>query len=161
MIFLPVLVRSRSYTLLDSSSGVTSSLNAERAGLKDVLVIISSYPGDRLNFGLAIEKALASSTIRIESVVAADDVSHLRPHYDFNSRSRLVGARGLVGKILVCKIFSTLVERGESLARIKQMGDAVVGSLASLGAGLEHCHVPGRGLDIWGRGRDETGRAGV
>jgi triose/dihydroxyacetone kinase / FAD-AMP lyase (cyclizing) len=143
---------------LASSSGATSSLVAERPGLKDVLVIINNYTGDRLNFGLAIEKALASSPIHIESVVVADDVSLLRSPSDSNSRSTLVGARGLAGNILVCKILSALAERGESLARVKQLGDAVVRSLASVGVGLDHCHVPGRAP--WGSGEGEGMRLG-
>jgi dihydroxyacetone kinase len=143
---------------LASSSGVTSSLTVEREGLRNVLVIINNYTGDRLNFGLAIEKALALSPIHIESVVVADDVSLLRPPSDSSSRSSLVGARGLAGNILVCKILSALAERGEPLARVKQLGDAVVSSLASVGVGLEHCHVPGR--VPWGSEEAEEIRIG-
>ena len=143
---------------LASSSGATSSLATEREGLRDVLVIINNYTGDRLNFGLAIEKALALSPIHIESIIVADDVSLLRTPCDSTLRSSLVGARGLAGNILVCKILSALAGRGESLARVKQSGDAVVGSLASVGVGLEHCHVPGR--VPWGSEEGEEIRIG-
>ncbi|KAF9459766.1 Dak1 domain-containing protein [Collybia nuda] len=115
--------------------------------LKDVLVIINNYTGDRLNFGLAIEKALVSMPIKIESVVVADDVSLL------HSTSNLVGPRGLAGNILVCKILGAFAERGAPLASVKQLGDAVVNNLASVGVGLEHCHVPGRAP--WGAGTDQ------
>lgn len=118
-----------------------------RGSLKDVLVIINNYTGDRLNFGLAIEKALASMPIKIESVVVADDVSLL------HSTSSLVGPRGLAGNILVCKILGAFAERGAPLAYVKQLGDAVVHNLASVGVGLEHCHVPGRAA--WGAGADQ------
>lgn len=143
---------------LASSSGASSSLISEHAGLKDVLVIINNYTGDRLNFGLAIEKALASSSIHIESVVVADDVSLLRPRSGSSSRASLVGARGLAGNILVCKILSAFAERGEPLISVKQLGDAVVRSLASVGVGLEHCHVPGRAP--WGSGEGDGMRMG-
>ncbi|GLB39179.1 putative dak2 [Lyophyllum shimeji] len=115
---------------------------------RDVLVIINNYTGDRLNFGLAIEKALASSRMKIESVVVADDVSLLRPASESGSQTRksLVGARGLGGNILVCKILGAFAESGANLARVKCLGDAVVHNLASVAVGLEHCHVPGRAI---------------
>ncbi|KAF8067861.1 DAK1/DegV-like protein [Lyophyllum atratum] len=137
---------------LASSSGATASGTGQvpRAPYRDVLVIINNYTGDRLNFGLAIEKALATSRMKIESVVVADDVSLLRPASEDGSQARksLVGARGLSGNILVCKILGAFAETGETLARIKILGDAVVDNLASVGVGLEHCHVPGRGSGI-------------
>jgi dihydroxyacetone kinase len=130
-----------------------SSLGAQKKPdgvMKDVLVIINNYTGDRLNFGLAIEKALASMPIKIESVVVADDVSLLRAT---SGAPNLVGPRGLAGNILVCKILGACAERGETLRRVKQLGDAVVHNLASVGVGLEHCHIPGRAL--WGSGAGE------
>jgi triose/dihydroxyacetone kinase / FAD-AMP lyase (cyclizing) len=105
---------------------------------KDILVIINNYTGDRLNFGSAIEKAKADGMM-VESVVVADDVSLLH-----SPVAKVVGPRGLAGNILVCKILGALAERGTSLNRLKEVGDAVVGNLASIGVGLEHCHVPGR-----------------
>ncbi|KAG6866995.1 hypothetical protein C0991_003911 [Blastosporella zonata] len=136
---------------LASSSGACAS-EAEQTtsvhGWKDVLVIINNYTGDRLNFGLAIEKALASSQINVGSVVVADDVSLLQSTLDgeHHSRKSLVGARGLAGNILVCKILGAFAQRGSDLALVKLLGDAVVHSLASVGIGLGHCHVPGREL---------------
>ncbi|KAJ4490735.1 DAK1/DegV-like protein [Lentinula aciculospora] len=104
---------------------------------KDVLVITNNYTGDRLNFGLAIEKARAEG-IRVESVVVTDDVSLLH-----SESTGLVGPRGLAGNILVCKILGALAERGSSLENLKRAGDTVVSQLASIGVGLEHCHIPG------------------
>jgi triose/dihydroxyacetone kinase / FAD-AMP lyase (cyclizing) len=95
-----------------------------------VLVVINNYTGDRLNFGLAIEKA-RSQGILVESVIVADDVS-------------LPEARGLAGNILVCKILGAMAERGVDLHSLKKLGDAVVKNLKSVGVGLDHCHVPGR-----------------
>ncbi|KAJ3914482.1 DAK1/DegV-like protein [Lentinula edodes] len=104
---------------------------------KDVLAIINNYTGDRLNFGLAIEKARAEG-IRVDSVVVADDVSLLH-----SESSSLVGPRGLAGNILVCKILGALAERGSSLENLKHAGDTIVSHLASIGVGLDHCHIPG------------------
>jgi len=44
------------------------------AGPAGVLVIVKSYPGDRLNFGLAAELARAEG-IAVEMVGVADDVA--------------------------------------------------------------------------------------
>ncbi|KAK7031074.1 hypothetical protein VNI00_013674 [Paramarasmius palmivorus] len=109
---------------------------------KDVLVIINNYTGDRLNFGLAIEKAKArrsaeGRTTGVDSVVVADDVSLL-------PSESAVGPRGLGGNILVCKILGAFAERGAPLDACKRLGDAVVDNLRSIGVGLECCHVPGR-----------------
>ena len=102
----------------------------------DALLIVNNYTGDRLNFGLAAERA-RSIGIRLATVVVADDVSLL-------SRPTLVGPRGLAGNIIVCKILGAAAARGLELEKLKKLGDAVVGSLRSVGASLEHCHVPGR-----------------
>ncbi|KAJ3807345.1 DAK1/DegV-like protein [Lentinula lateritia] len=110
---------------------------AAYAGEDDVLAIINNYTGDRLNFGLAIEKARAEG-IRVDSVVVADDVSLLH-----SESSSLVGPRGLAGNILVCKILGALAERGSSLENLKHAGDTIVSHLASIGVGLDHCHIPG------------------
>ncbi|KAG5219949.1 DEAH-box ATP-dependent RNA helicase [Salix suchowensis] len=109
---------------------------------KDVLVIINNYTGDRLNFGLAIEKAhILWPKTRIESVVVADDVSLL-------GTPSAVGPRGLAGNILVCKILGAYAEKGNNLFTVKTIGDAVVNNMFSIGVGLEHCHVPGRKCEI-------------
>lgn len=121
-----------------------SSNSDRRNDAKDVLVIINNYTGDRLNFGLAIEKARVTYPhIQVESVVVADDVSLLRPA----SKASLVGPRGLAGNILVCKILGAFAASGRPLKTVKALGDVVVANLASIGVGLEHCHVPGRKRD--------------
>lgn len=107
---------------------------------RDVLIIINNYTGDRLNFGLAIEKARSAfPNVKIESVVVADDISLLG-----QSSTTLVGPRGLAGNILVCKLLGALAETGATLETIKSFGDSVVQNLSSIGVGLEPCHIPGR-----------------
>ena len=118
-----------------------SDLDVNSVGDKrDVLVIMNNYTGDRLNFGLAIEKArVMFPCIRISSVVVADDVSLLR-----SPVAQTVGPRGLAGNILVCKLLGALAHTGASLPTLKIYGDAVAGNISSIGVALEHCHVPGR-----------------
>lgn len=105
----------------------------------DVLMVVNNYTGDRLNFGLAAERARAVG-INVETVVVADDVALL-------DRPSLVGARGLAGNILMCKMLGAAAESGLSLAQLKVLGDALVANLASIGLSLEHCHVPGRTIE--------------
>ncbi|PFH48254.1 hypothetical protein AMATHDRAFT_65896 [Amanita thiersii Skay4041] len=142
---------------MKGSAEVAKLLDGTNKGKpKDVLVLINNYTGDRLNFGLAIERARAlyGHWIRIESVVNADDVSLLpKLSQDRSQEDNIadtggpVGPRGLAANVLVCKILGALAERGADLDRIKAYGDAVVANLASVGVGLEHCHVPGRDIE--------------
>ncbi|EIW77520.1 DAK1 DegV-like protein [Coniophora puteana RWD-64-598 SS2] len=109
---------------------------------RDVVAVINNYTGDRLNFGLAIEQARSLyPTIKITSVLNADDVSLLE-------RPSLVGPRGLGGNIFVCKVLGAYAQYAlnASVERAKALGDALVAHLRSIGAAMEHCHVPGRSL---------------
>ncbi|KAL5478930.1 hypothetical protein ACEPAI_2217 [Sanghuangporus weigelae] len=128
-----------------------------------VLLIVNNYTGDRLNFGLAAERALSLSLhpdgssekggnvqVQVETVVVADDVSLL-------DQPSLVGPRGLAGNILVCKILGAAAESGLDLSNLKKLGDAVVANLASIGVGLAHCHVPGRSMPSKREGIIEDG----
>ncbi|KAL5520362.1 hypothetical protein ACEPAG_9586 [Sanghuangporus baumii] len=128
-----------------------------------VLLIVNNYTGDRLNFGLAAERALSLSLhpdgnseeggnaqVQAETVVVADDVSLL-------DRPSLVGPRGLAGNILVCKVLGAAAESGLDLSNLKKLGDAVVANLASIGVGLAHCHVPGRSMPLEKEGIIEDG----
>jgi len=90
---------------------------------RDILVIINNYTGDRLNFGLAIEKArLLFSSINIASVIVADDISLLS-----SPTTRAVGPRGLAGNILVCKVLGALAETGANLDQISGTIGALFG----------------------------------
>jgi triose/dihydroxyacetone kinase / FAD-AMP lyase (cyclizing) len=67
------------------------------------LMIVKNYTGDKLNFGLAAEKAKANGQ-RVNVVFVCDDVS-----VEGNS---LVGQRGLAGVVFVHKIAGALASRG-------------------------------------------------
>lgn len=113
-----------------------------------VLLLINNYTGDRLNFGLALSRARAFfPKLEIDSLVVADDVSLLRT-------DSLIGPRGLAGNILVCKVLGAFTAAGYSLSKVKSLGEALVSSLASVGVGLEHCHIPGRSTTQSSQGND-------
>ncbi|KAF9256556.1 DAK1/DegV-like protein [Marasmius fiardii PR-910] len=136
-VFASPSARSITQTIQLASNVGKTKTSSSRA----VLVIINNYTGDRLNFGLAIEKS-RNRGISVDSVVVADDVSLLgRPE------NAVVGPRGLAGNVLVCKILGAAAERGMELGELKRLGDVVVGNLKSVGVGLDGCHVPGR---TWG-----------
>lgn len=61
-----------------------------------VLVLIKNYTGDRVNFGLAMERARAVG-IKCEMVACADDSA-------LTSSDRSAGRRGLCGAIFMHKV---------------------------------------------------------
>ncbi len=72
---------------------------------RGVLVIIMNYTGDKLHFGMAVEKARVRG-LEAELLVVGDDVGVGR------SRSGRVGRRGLAGTVLVQKIAAALAGKG-------------------------------------------------
>lgn len=142
--------------LLAAFAGFPPPSDPKTARPRDVLVIINNYTGDRLNFGLAIERARARyPNLNIASVLNADDVSLLPQAATKDGQEQpIVGPRGLAGNILVCKMlgaYTTFGAKGIStesqqptFVRAKRLGDALAANLRSIGAALGHCHVPGR-----------------
>lgn len=96
------------------------------------LLVVKNYTGDRLNFGLAAEKAKRLGH-KVELVVVADDVAlpdALQP-------------RGIAGTLFVHKIAGYLAESGHPLSTVKRVAQDAAGSIRSLGVSLSTCTVPG------------------
>ncbi|KAK4155467.1 Dak1 domain-containing protein [Chaetomidium leptoderma] len=106
-------------------------------GKGGVLVTVMNYTGDVLNFGVGVEKARAAG-VRVEMVVVGDDVGVGR------AKAGKVGRRGVAGTVLVHKIAGALAARGRGLDEVVKVARLVAGNLVSVGASLEHVHVPGR-----------------
>ncbi|KAK0752056.1 Dak1 domain-containing protein [Schizothecium vesticola] len=118
-----------------------------------VLVTVMNYTGDVLNFGMAVEKARAAG-VAVEMVVVGDDVGVGR------AQAGKVGRRGIAGTVLVHKISGALAAMGWGLEEVSRVARLVAGNLVSVGASLEHVHVPGRGVDLkerLGEGEVEIG----
>ena len=96
------------------------------------LLIVKNYTGDRLNFGLAAERARALGK-SVEMVVVDDDVA----------LPDLPQARGVAGTIFVHKIAGALAERGDDLAAVAGKARDLIGRIASIGQSLSTCTVPG------------------
>jgi dihydroxyacetone kinase len=118
-----------------------------------VLVTVMNYTGDVLNFGMGVEKARAAG-VRVEMVVVGDDVGVGR------RKAGKVGRRGIAGTVLVHKISGALAALGYGLSDVARVARLVAQNLVSVGASLEHVHVPGRGKQeegLLGDGEVEIG----
>lgn len=134
-----------------SSPSVDAVLDGIRAvtGSGGALLIVKSYTGDRLNFGLAAELA-RSEGYDVRVVVVADDVALADD--DDNA-----GRRGLAGTVLVHKTAGALAEQGGSLDDVEAAAQSVAAAVGTMGLGLTPCIVPGSdepGPDIAAEGAE-------
>ena len=114
------------------------SVDAVLAGILAVtgpagcLLIVKNYTGDRLNFGLAAERARAFGH-KVSMVVVDDDMA----------LPDLPQARGIAGTLFVHKIIGALAEQGADLATLATTAERVIGKIRSIGMSLDTCTVPG------------------
>ncbi|ESY33467.1 dihydroxyacetone kinase subunit DhaK [Mesorhizobium sp. LNJC391B00] len=118
-----------------ASPSVEAVLAAIRAvtGPAGCLLIVKNYTGDRLNFGLAAEKARAEG-FRVEMAIVADDIA--LP--DINQ------PRGVAGTLFVHKIAGHLSETGQDLAAVATAARVAAKDIISLGMSLSSCSIPGQ-----------------
>ncbi|SOB77212.1 dihydroxyacetone kinase [Marinobacter sp. LV10R510-11A] len=114
------------------------SVDAVLAGILAVtgpagcLLIVKNYTGDRLNFGLAAERARAAG-YKVSMVVVDDDIA----------LPDLPQARGVAGTLFVYKIAGALAEQGADLDTLTKAAERVVRDTQSIGMSLDTCTVPG------------------
>ncbi|QBF30564.1 dihydroxyacetone kinase subunit DhaK [Thalassococcus sp. S3] len=114
------------------------SVDAVLAGILAVtgkagcLLIVKNYTGDRLNFGLAAERARAFG-LTVNMVVVDDDVA----------LPDLPQARGVAGTLFVHKIAGALADQGADLETVTQAAQRVIDGVSSIGMSLDTCTVPG------------------
>lgn len=114
------------------------SVDAVLAGILAVtgpagcLLIVKNYTGDRLNFGLAAERARAFG-LKVSMVIVDDDVA----------LPDLPQPRGVAGTLFVHKICGAMAEDGASLADVSKAAEQVIAGTRSLGMSLDTCTVPG------------------
>ncbi|MGB7205273.1 MAG: dihydroxyacetone kinase subunit DhaK [Anderseniella sp.] len=114
------------------------SVDAVLAGILAVtgptgcLLIVKNYTGDRLNFGLAAERARAFG-LNVSMVVVDDDVA----------LPDLPQARGVAGTLFVHKIAGAVAEAGGDLAEVEAAARRVISGTRSIGMSLDTCTVPG------------------
>lgn len=114
------------------------SVDAVLAGILAVtgkagcLLIVKNYTGDRLNFGLAAERARAFG-LKVAMVIVDDDVA----------LPDLPQARGVAGTLFVHKIAGAMAEAGADLDTISAAAQSVIKGAISIGMSLDTCTVPG------------------
>lgn len=114
------------------------SVDAVLAGILAVtgkagcLLIVKNYTGDRLNFGLAAERARAFG-LKVAMVVVDDDVA----------LPDLPQARGVAGTLFVHKIAGALADQGAGLEEVTRAAQSVIDGVVSIGMSLDTCTVPG------------------
>jgi dihydroxyacetone kinase len=118
-----------------ASPGVDAVLSAVLAvtGEAGCLVVVKNYTGDRLNFGLAVERARGRG-LDVRMVVVADDVA----------LPAATQARGLAGTLLVHKVAGALAEDGADLDTVAAAAERVAAGARSLGVSLSAVSIPGR-----------------
>jgi len=119
---------------LFASPSVDAVLNAIVAvtGDRGCLLIVKNYTGDRLNFGLAAEKAKRYG-LKVEMVIVADDIA-----LPDNKQPR-----GIAGTALVHKIAGYAAECGKSLNEVRDIARQACDNLWSLGVAMQTCNLPG------------------
>ncbi len=96
------------------------------------LLIVKNYTGDRLNFGLAAERARAYG-LNVGMVIVDDDIA----------LPDLPQARGVAGTLFVHKIAGALAESGADLDTIASAARKVISGTSTIGMSLDTCTVPG------------------
>lgn len=119
---------------LFASPSVDAVLNAIVAvtGDRGCLLIVKNYTGDRLNFGLAAEKAKRYG-LKVEMVIVADDIA-----LPDNKQPR-----GIAGTALVHKIAGYAAAHGKSLTEVRDIAQQACDNLWSLGVAMQTCNLPG------------------
>lgn len=119
------------------------SVDAVLAGILAVsgpagcLLIVKNYTGDRLNFGLAAERARAYG-IKVAMVIVDDDIA----------LPDLPQARGVAGTLFVHKIAGALAEAGADLNTVCDAATWVIDNVCSIGMSLDTCTVPGSPKEV-------------
>jgi dihydroxyacetone kinase-like protein len=102
-----------------------------------VLYIYGNYNGDIFNFDMAAEMAGMETDIRVESVVAGDDVASPKPAPgEKNVR------RGVAGIFFVYKCAGAAAAAMKNLDEVKRIAQKAQDSVHTMGVALSPCIVP-------------------
>lgn len=99
------------------------------------LLIAMNYTGDRLNFGMAAERAKAEG-LKVEMVITADDCAL--------SNKSSVGRRGIAGTVLVHKVAGALAASGADLTSVKAGAERAAACIGTMGCSMTVCNMPGQ-----------------
>lgn len=119
-----------------ASPSVQSIYNTIRvaAGSKGIILVVKNYTGDRLNFGMALEKAKQEG-VHGKMIIVDDDCA-LPPG------KGITGGRGIAGTVLVHKICGALAANGHSVDHIFDFMQIILPNIRTMGVALSMCHLP-------------------
>nr|XP_053642716.1 triokinase/FMN cyclase-like [Cherax quadricarinatus] len=100
-----------------------------------VLVIVFNYTGDRINFGLAVERCRAAG-MKVEMYISGEDCA-------LTQLEGTAGRRGLCGTLFIFKIVGALVEGGASLEEAVDTCRKLGNALGTIGVAASGCTLPG------------------
>jgi ATP-dependent dihydroxyacetone kinase len=105
-------------------------------GKAGCLLIFKNYTGDRLNFGLAAERARALGK-QVEIVIVRDDIA----------LPDMPQPRGIAGVVFVEKIAGHYAAKGWPLKKVAAIAQKAADGMVSLGLALTSCTLPGIGRE--------------
>ena len=108
-----------------------------------VIFIVKNYAGDVMNFSLAAEMCTKSTTVLTDDDVAVEKSTHS------------MGRRGVAGTMVVEKVMGAAAERGDSLEKVKSLGERANLATRSMGVALTSCTVPAVGRPTFDIGDGE------
>ncbi|KAI1708401.1 dak1 domain-containing protein [Ditylenchus destructor] len=120
------------------STNVSDAVSAIN-GPAGTLVFVINYTGDRLHFGMAIERLRAQNPeAKIELVYVDDDVA-------LESKGEGIGRRGLAGSTVTFHIVGCLVEHfGIGFEKAHETASKIISNLGTFGVSLYPCALPGK-----------------
>ena len=116
-----------------------------------VLYIYGNYNGDKFNFTIAAESADMEEDIRVEQVVAGEDVASGPRSKDDDNNIR----RGVAGIFFVYKAAGAAAAEMKSLDEVKAIAEKVAKNVATMGVAFTPCIVPRIGHPSFEIGDDE------
>ncbi len=116
-----------------------------------VLYIYGNYNGDIFNFDMAAEQADFEEDIRVESVVAGEDVASAGPAAPGVKNTR----RGVAGIIFVYKCAGAAADAMLDLDEVKRIAEKACANVRTMGVALTPCTVPRVGHPGFSIGEDE------
>ncbi len=103
-----------------------------------VLYIYGNYNGDILNFDMGAEMADFEENIRVETVVAGEDVASAAPAGPGEPNHR----RGVAGIVFVYKCAGAAAARMKDLDEVKRIAEKAAANVRTMGVALTPCTIP-------------------
>ncbi|EMS74201.1 dihydroxyacetone kinase subunit DhaK [Ruminiclostridium cellobioparum] len=116
-----------------------------------VLYIYGNYNGDIFNFDMAAEMADFEDGIKVETVVAGEDVASAGPSAPGQKNTR----RGVAGIFFVYKCAGAAAAEMLNLAEVKRIAEKACENVRTMGVALSPCTVPRVGRPSFELGEDE------